>query len=225
MLECCTNCQTRILFGGQRDAAGVFCSWQCQTWFWQVQLDLPPFCDHCLAETTEQSSGSTYTLNGIGTSLFGWAQPCPQCSSAVRTKCICVFFIPLIPLGKYRVKFSTPQQFISRRLVRRLPRLPPPPTMQSPFAAPAVNYAAPSTAPPPSVGGAFGPAPSAEPGTWAFRCPRCGSPEPAVRQSKVSTAGWIVFALLLVLCFPLCFLGLLIREESLTCATCGAPLG
>jgi len=224
MFESCANCRTLILFGGQRDSAGVFCSWQCRTWYWQVQLDLPPFCDHCLAETTDQSSGSTYTLNGVGTSLFGWERPCPQCNSAVRTKCACLFFIPLIPLGKYRVKFSTPQQFISRKLVRRLTRLPPPPVTQSPFAAPATTYLAPSTAPPPPVAGAFGPAPSSEPGAWAFRCPSCGSPEPAVRQSQVSTTGWVVFAVLLVLCFPLCFLGLLIREEYLQCGTCGTRL-
>jgi hypothetical protein len=225
MLEHCTNCRTLILFGGERDVGGVYCSWQCRTWYWQVRLDLPPFCDHCLAETTEQSSGSTYSLNGVGTSLFGWEQPCPQCNSAVRTKCACLFFIPLIPLGKYRVKFSTPQQFISRQLVQRLPRLPPPSTLQSPFAVPASTYIAPATGPPPAVSGAFGPAPSSEPGSWTVRCPFCGLPEPAIRQRKISTAGWVVFAMLLVLCFPLCFLGLLITEEVLQCGMCGTQLG
>ena len=221
MFECCTNCRTLILFGGHRDAGGVFCSWQCRSWYWQVQLDLPPFCDHCLAETSDQSSGSTYSINGVGTSLFGREQPCPQCNSAVRTKCACLFFIPLIPLGKYRVKFSTPQQFISRKLVRRLPRLP---MTQSPFAAPAATYVALPNAPPPFAG-AFGPAPSSEPGSWTFRCPFCGSSEAAVTQRKVSTTGWVVFALLLLFCLPLCFLGLLITEEKLQCGTCRMELG
>ena len=227
MFESCTNCRTLILFGGQRNASGVFCSWQCRSWNWQVQLDLPPFCDHCLAETSDQSSGSTYSINGVGTSLFGWDQPCPQCSSAVRTKCACLFFIPLVPLGKYRVKFSTPQQFISRKIERRLPRLPPgavttrsPFAPQSLFAPQAPTYAAPYV-PPPNAG-AFGPAPSSEPGSWTFRCPHCGSGEPAIRQRKISTVGWVVFALLLLFCLPLCFLGLLITEESSQCGMCGA---
>lgn len=225
MLQLCTNCRTLILFGGERDMGGLYCSWQCRTWYWQVRLGLPHFCDHCLAETTDQSSGSTYSLNGTGTSLFGWQRPCPQCNSAVRTKCACLFFIPLIPLGTYRVKFSTPSQFISRKLVRRLPRLPPPPMTQSPFAIQAPVYLTPPPAAPLPDSGAFGPAPSPVPGSWAFRCPHCGSPEPAVRQRKVSTAGWVVFSLLLVFCFPLCFLGLLITEESLQCGMCGTRLG
>lgn len=218
MLDSCTNCRTLILFGGQRDVGGVYCSWQCRTWYWQVQLGLPDFCEHCLAETTEQSSGSAYSLNGVGTSLYGWGEPCPQCNSVVRTKCFCIF-LPLIPLGTYRVKFSTPAQFVSRRLVRRLPRLPPP--MQSPFAP---THLTPPSAPPPPASGAFGPA-SSEPGAWTFRCPHCGSGEPAIRQWKVSTAGWVLFALLLLFCLPLCFLGLLLKYESLQCGTCGVPLG
>lgn len=39
---------------------------------------------------------------------------------------------------------------------------------------------------------------------------------------KVSTGGWIVFALLLLMCFPLCFLGLLIKDRFPVCPNCRA---
>jgi hypothetical protein len=38
-------------------------------------------------------------------------------------------------------------------------------------------------------------------------------------------AGWIVFVVLLLFFFPLCFLGLLVREEYEVCADCRARLG
>jgi hypothetical protein len=57
-----------------------------------------------------------------------------------------------------------------------------------------------------------------------FRCPHCGTTAPPVVASRISTAGWIVFAALLVFCLPLFFIGLLIKEEYRMCSWCRAPL-
>jgi hypothetical protein len=57
-----------------------------------------------------------------------------------------------------------------------------------------------------------------------FRCPYCGTDEIPLRQSKISTAGWIVFAVLLLLFWPLFFTGLLMKEEHKVCAECGMKL-
>ena len=39
-----------------------------------------------------------------------------------------------------------------------------------------------------------------------FRCPYCDSSARPVVQSKISVGGWIVFAVLLLVFFPLCWL-------------------
>lgn len=58
-----------------------------------------------------------------------------------------------------------------------------------------------------------------------FVCPFCQSEGPPETVSKVSTAGWVIFCVLLVCCFPLCFIGILIKEETRKCRTCGSKLG
>jgi DNA-directed RNA polymerase subunit M/transcription elongation factor TFIIS len=54
------------------------------------------------------------------------------------------------------------------------------------------------------------------------RCRFCGSRARPYWQRKISTGGWITFALLLVLFWPLCFIGLLIKEDYLACYDCGS---
>jgi len=51
-------------------------------------------------------------------------------------------------------------------------------------------------------------------------CPRCGSPIAPVTERKISTAGWIVFAVLLVTFPPLFWIGFLIKENVMTCPVC-----
>jgi predicted RNA-binding Zn-ribbon protein involved in translation (DUF1610 family) len=58
-----------------------------------------------------------------------------------------------------------------------------------------------------------------------FRCPFCGTDEWPDVDSKVSTGGWVLFVGLLIFCFPLCFLGLLVKEEYRACSSCGVKLG
>src|SRR5690349_10419840 len=44
----------------------------------------------------------------------------------------------------------------------------------------------------------------------SFRCPNCNTHLPPLLERKISTAGWITFAVLLVTVFPLFWIGLLI---------------
>jgi len=53
-----------------------------------------------------------------------------------------------------------------------------------------------------------------------FRCPHCQSTAPPVIAKRIGTAGWIVFFTLLIACFPLCFIGLFIKEEYRMCSWC-----
>lgn len=59
-----------------------------------------------------------------------------------------------------------------------------------------------------------------------FTCPFCGSHEPPDDVEKVSAVGWVLFAILcVVLCFPLCWIGLLIKETTRVCSECGTRIG
>lgn len=58
----------------------------------------------------------------------------------------------------------------------------------------------------------------------SFHCPNCHTQLPPVLERKISTAGWITFAVLLVTVFPLFWIGLLIREDVPICQVCQAKL-
>jgi len=53
-----------------------------------------------------------------------------------------------------------------------------------------------------------------------FRCPHCQSTAPPVVAKRIGVAGWVVFFALLIFCFPLCFIGLFIKEEYRMCSWC-----
>ena len=53
-------------------------------------------------------------------------------------------------------------------------------------------------------------------------CDRCGSDAPPIYRSEISVGGWITFVVLLLVCWPLCFLGLLMKDEYRVCSDCGA---
>jgi len=59
----------------------------------------------------------------------------------------------------------------------------------------------------------------------AYRCPRCASNVMPLLERKISTAGWITFAVLLVFFFPLFWIGLLIKEDIHTCPSCNLRVG
>jgi hypothetical protein len=58
----------------------------------------------------------------------------------------------------------------------------------------------------------------------SFRCPKCNTYLPPLLERKISTAGWVTFAVLLVTVFPLFWIGLLIRDDVPVCQVCRAKL-
>jgi hypothetical protein len=80
--------------------------------------------------------------------------------------------------------------------------------------------------PPPSYGygpiGAMGMA--HVPAAPMFRCPFCSNTSPPFERQKVSTGGWVVFAVLLLFCFPLFWIGLLMKEKFRVCSHCNSTL-
>ena len=58
-----------------------------------------------------------------------------------------------------------------------------------------------------------------------YRCPACMSSYLPRVEKKISTGGWITFALLLVFFFPLFWVGLLMKEEVQICPTCSTRVG
>ena len=75
--------------------------------------------------------------------------------------------------------------------------------------------------------GSAGPMAYRQPHNFAgpFRCPRCMSTLPPRLERRISTGGWITFAVLLVLFFPLFWIGLLIKEDVSVCPVCNLKLG
>jgi ribosomal protein L37E len=58
-----------------------------------------------------------------------------------------------------------------------------------------------------------------QPPIW--QCRACGFQGQAMVREKVSVAGWVVFGLLLLVCLPLCFLGLFMKDKTAVCPRCG----
>jgi hypothetical protein len=63
------------------------------------------------------------------------------------------------------------------------------------------------------------------PSRRGFRCPYCRSTARPYVSSQISPAGWVVFVVMILFCFPLFFIGLLMTEEYRTCSDCGMRLG
>lgn len=106
----CAHCGSRIVFG-VKDGEDHFCDKYCLE-----NHRYPGFCKDCVSETTEESTGGTSSINGIGTTLYGAASRCPNCHSVIKRKWFCIFCIPIVPLKRYRVKPVTSRTHISRRL-------------------------------------------------------------------------------------------------------------
>lgn len=60
--------------------------------------------------------------------------------------------------------------------------------------------------------------------TVGYRCPNCGSTYPPITEKRISAGGWIVFCALLIVCLPLFWIGLLMKEEISICPMCRARL-
>lgn len=57
-----------------------------------------------------------------------------------------------------------------------------------------------------------------------YHCPRCSSQMMPRVVKRISTAGWITFAVLMVMFFPLFWIGLLIKEDVRICPVCSYNL-
>jgi hypothetical protein len=66
-----------------------------------------------------------------------------------------------------------------------------------------------------------------QPPPVGFMCPSCLTTAPPLTASKVSTTGWVIFALLFLSCFGtvLSWFGLMFREHYKVCSQCGIKLG
>ncbi len=53
------------------------------------------------------------------------------------------------------------------------------------------------------------------------QCPFCRQSARTLQVDQISTGGWIVFAVLVFFCIPLCWIGLLMRESKFKCSNCG----
>jgi hypothetical protein len=58
-----------------------------------------------------------------------------------------------------------------------------------------------------------------------YRCPRCGTQNLPHIERKISTAGWIVFAALLLVFFPLFWVGFFLKEDIRVCPVCNLKVG
>lgn len=59
---------------------------------------------------------------------------------------------------------------------------------------------------------------------FPYRCPRCANQMMPRVVKRISTAGWITFAVLMVMFFPLFWIGLLIKEEVRICPFCNMQI-
>jgi len=60
------------------------------------------------------------------------------------------------------------------------------------------------------------------------KCPYCGREGTIVAKRSLSGNGWVVFVLLLLLCFPLCWLPFVIdnlNETYRVCSVCRGRMG
>ncbi|MCL3778886.1 hypothetical protein EMN47_00645 [Prolixibacteraceae bacterium JC049] len=60
--------------------------------------------------------------------------------------------------------------------------------------------------------------------TMAIKCPYCNHEGMPFVEKKIATEAWIIFAILLFVCFPLCWIPFVVdslKEEVVRCHHCG----
>jgi hypothetical protein len=57
-----------------------------------------------------------------------------------------------------------------------------------------------------------------------FQCPNCRTNIQPLARERVSQTGWIVLAVLIIVCAPLFWIGLLMKEPYRVCSQCGHTL-
>src|SRR5437870_1680365 len=114
----CATCQRLLLISGYvlgyRAGTDRYCSIGCF-----ASNPRSSFCWECREATTSESPGNTFLLNAIGTRLCFSRDRCPKCHSIVQLKAFTILFVPIAPLGWYRVLHSPRGNFMSSRYVGR----------------------------------------------------------------------------------------------------------
>lgn len=62
----------------------------------------------------------------------------------------------------------------------------------------------------------------------SFKCPYCDHEGMPMVEQRVSGTGWLIFAILLVFCLPLCWIPFVTdgtKEEIRRCVKCGNRIG
>lgn len=112
MLEPCHRCHRRIVAGGVRHQEQVYCGGYCLRAYYG--LEKRDFCQSCLRDTTSPSPGNTGTTNGTGTAFRQNGPACPNCLAIPMRRYYTIFFLPVIPLLKYRVLWVTHDRYSGR---------------------------------------------------------------------------------------------------------------
>lgn len=113
ILKQCSNCENFGIILPCRDAAGrTYCSSDCMYW---VALGPVDFCENCMQQTTNTSTGDIIRHNGFGLRFGDSKSRCTICRSVEQRLWYAFFDIRLIPRHKYRVIYRDPKQFYSRR--------------------------------------------------------------------------------------------------------------
>ena len=100
---------------------------------------------------------------------------------------------------------------------------PPPVAPQRPYAPPPPQPQ-PQPAPMPPPMAPMAPRPYYAPPMQqqgGYLCPQCGTPHPPQLIRKMSQSGLIVLIVMALFCFPLFWIGLLMKEDSYVCPQCG----
>ena len=61
-----------------------------------------------------------------------------------------------------------------------------------------------------------------------FTCPLCNHEGMPIVNRQISVGGWILFAVLVFVCLPLCWIPFVVdgcKEEIRRCANCGSRIG
>jgi hypothetical protein len=108
MFAKCNNCGRQVL-AEFRDKSGVFCSTECRDY-----VAYPGFCQACIDSSTPISAGHNITFNGIEGMFYGTSNRCETGGSVLRSQWLCLLFVPIFRVGRYRVKYVAPNRYLSR---------------------------------------------------------------------------------------------------------------
>ena len=75
-----------------------------------------PFCDICQINTVPVATGNLFTFNLIGETFIGRSNACPR-GGSVESYMFFMFFVPIIPLGKWKVKYLSRRRFLARKIM------------------------------------------------------------------------------------------------------------